>query len=114
MSDAKVSTLLKDGKWWDGNYFATINWAASEVSFCLSEDPEEHKSHHIILLDNGQIALQPNNRIRWTEPSFVTKDFPKKPDYKVNNEYWNAEGYEKWATEDSDAYLYKTKNEIEW
>ena len=61
---------------------------------------------NIILLENGQIALQPNNRIKWSEPSFVTKDFPEKPDYLVNKEWFNAEGFEKWRTEDSDNYMY--------
>jgi hypothetical protein len=70
----------------------------------------EHKSHHILLLDNGQIALQPNNRVKWSEPSFVTKDFPEKPDYQVNKEWFNAEGFEKWRTEDSENYMYGTED----
>ena len=62
--------------------------------------------NNIILLDNGQIALQPNNRIKWSEPSFVTKPFPEKPDYLVNKDYYNCEGFEKWSTEDSERMFY--------
>ena len=64
--DTPVSVYMKDKKWYDGVYFATINWGSNDANFdmTLSEDPMEHKSHHIILLDNGQIALQPNNRIK--------------------------------------------------
>lgn len=108
--DTRVSVFMKDKKWYDGSYFTTINWGCGENDYTLAEDPEEHKSHHVVLLDNGQIAIQPNNRMQWGEPSFVTKPFPTNPEYKVNTEYWNAEGYEKWATEDSDKYLYDTQN----
>ncbi len=108
MPDAPVSVFLKNKTWMDGNYLATINWGSNDFNTDLtySEDPTEHKSHHIILLKNGQIALQPNNRIKWVEASFVTKDFPEKPDYLVNDQTWNCETTEKWATEDNDNMYY--------
>lgn len=106
--DTKAEVFMKDKKWYVGSYYATINWGSGDINtdISLAEDPLEHKSHHIILLDNGQIALQPNNRIKWSEPSFVTKPFPEKPDYLVNNEYFNCESYEKWSTEDSYVMFY--------
>jgi hypothetical protein len=108
VSDTRVEVYMKDHKFYPGSYYATINWGCSDpnTDLTMSEDPEEHKSHHIILLDNGQIALQPNNRIKWYEPSFVTKDFPENPDYLVCNEFYNCEGFEKWRTEDSDRMFY--------
>jgi hypothetical protein len=111
--DANVSVFMKDKNFYEGNYFATINWGSNDMNcdITLAEDPMEHKSHHIILLENGQIALQPNNRIKWSEPSFVTKPFPDKPDYLVNNEEYNTEVYEKWATEDSYLFFYDTNKE---
>jgi hypothetical protein len=106
--DTNVEVYMKDHKFYSGNYYATINWGGNDINtdLTLSEDPIEHKSHHIILLDNGQIALQPNNRIKWSEPSFVTKPFPEKPDYLVCNEWYNCEGFEKWHTEDSERMFY--------
>jgi hypothetical protein len=103
-----VEVYMKDKKFYSGKYFATINWGSNDINtdITLSEDPMEHKSHHIILLDNGQIALQPNNRIKWSEPSFVTKPFPEKPDYLVCNEFYNVEDHEKWHTEDSERMFY--------
>ena len=83
IADATASVFMKDRKWYDGEYLCTIQ-------------------------DNGCFALQPNNRVRWVEPSFTTKDFPKKPDYKVCTQTYNAEGHEKWITEDSDNYFYTT------
>jgi hypothetical protein len=108
LNDAPVEVYMKDRKWYPGKYYATINWGSNDpnTDLTLSEDPAEHKSHHIIFLDNGQIALQPNNRIKWSEPSFVTKAFPTKPDYLVCNEFYNVEDHEKWATEDSDVMFY--------
>ncbi len=106
--DTNVDVYMKDRQWHKGVYYATINWGSNDINtdITLAEDPLEHKSHHIILLDNGQIALQPNNRIRWYEPSFVTKEFPSKPDYLVNNTWFNCEGFDKWHTEDSDVMFY--------
>ena len=103
-----VEVYMKDHKFYKGNYHGTINWGANDLNtdLTLAEDPKEHKSHHIILLENGQIALQPNNRIKWSEPSFVTKPFPEKPDYLVCNEWYNCEGFEKWNTEDSERMFY--------
>jgi hypothetical protein len=106
--DTNVDVYMKDRQWHKGVYYATINWGSNDINtdITLAEDPLEHKSHHIILLDNGQIALQPNNRVRWYEPSFVTKEFPSKPDYLVNNTWFNCEGFDKWHTEDSDVMFY--------
>ena len=38
------------------------------------------------------------------------KEFPARPDYKVCTQTFNAEGYEKWVTEDSDRYMYGTED----
>jgi hypothetical protein len=109
--DTRVSVYMKDRDWYEGSYFATVNWGSpgADWDITLAEDPMEHKSHHVILLDNGQIALQPNNRIKWSEPSFVTKPFPEKPDYLVNKDYYNCEGFDKWHTEDSERMFYDNK-----
>tara|TARA_R100000152_G_C6761433_1_gene185562 strand:- start:273 stop:788 length:516 start_codon:yes stop_codon:yes gene_type:complete len=44
-----------------GKYHTTIDWAFSSSA----ETPTIYKSAAIILLDNGQVAGQPNNRIVW-------------------------------------------------
>ena len=115
IADATASVFMKDRKWYDGEYLCTIQWASEtneNADLSLSVTPHEHKSHHVIILDNGCFALQPNNRVRWIEPSFTTKDFPKKPDYKVCTQTYNAESHGKWITEDSDNYFYTTCNVV--
>ena len=48
-----------------------------------SEIPHEHKCAHIIALNDGNYAAQPNNRCIWDLPSFTVKDTI--PDWKVTN-----------------------------
>jgi hypothetical protein len=40
-------------------------------------------------LDNGNFALQPNNRTLWKDPSFTTKEPPL--DWKVNENVFSSE-----------------------
>ena len=54
-----------------------------------SEIPHEHKCGHVLALDNGNFAIQPNNRILWNISNFtVNSDVP---DYKVQTTEWNLE-----------------------
>jgi len=41
----------------EANYLFTINYQG----FGLSDDPEQHKTHNIVVLKNGQLAAIPNN-----------------------------------------------------
>lgn len=102
----RVRTLLKDRKWYDGRYLFTLRWKGSK----LAEDPGEggFKTGEVLQLDNGCYAIQPKNRIRVYEPSFVTKPFPEKPDFLTNSHTWLCESTDKWATESSDRYFYET------
>jgi hypothetical protein len=103
----RVSAFLKDKNWYDGEYGFTLDWYGSPTA----ENPGEggFKTAHIIKLDNGNFAAQPNNRLCWYEPSFIVnpyKELESKPSYKVNTHVWKCEGQSKWYTEDSDKYFY--------
>ena len=55
----------------------TVDWAHPEsniVDTDHSEIPHEHKCAHILALDNGNYAAQPNNRLIWSIPSFTVRD----------------------------------------
>ena len=109
LSGLKVDVKLKNGQWETGEYLWTFQWGSDythNIDLTLAADPFEHKSSHFIKLDNGCFVLQPNNRLKWKEPSFVTKSFPEKPDYKGNSQIWNCEAHEKWTTEDSNKWFY--------
>ena len=99
-----------------GTYLFTIdNYHAhrNEPDFYFAESPDEHKSHNIIELENGQIGAFPNNRCRMTDPSLSNHDL-KTPDFKVSTRYFNVEHVPKWGRlGEVDDYFWKTPNETE-
>jgi len=98
----------KDKKTHPGAYLFTVDWAHPESNIVdteHSEIPHEHKCAHILALENGNYAAQPNNRLLWSIPSFTVKD--EVPDWKVQTSEWNVEDTSKWKTEDTDRYFYK-------
>ena len=108
--------LGKDKKWYKGHYLFTIDFAHPEsniVDTDHSEIPHEHKCAHILTLENGNYAAQPNNRVIWSIPSFTVKD--EVPyDWKTQTYDWTVENTTQWRTEDSDRFFYgieETKDE---
>ena len=100
--------LGKDKKFYHGQYLFTIDWAHPDANILdtdHSEIPHEHKCAHIIALDDGNYAAQPNNRCIWDLPSFTVKD--NTPDWKVQTNEWNVEDSGKWKTEDTDNFFYE-------
>ena len=98
--------LGKNKKFYHGEYLFTVDWAHPEPNIIdteHSEIPDQHKCAHILALDNGNYAAQPNNRILWSIPSF-TSSTPW-PDYKVQTTYWNVENKD-WKTDDSNDMFY--------
>jgi hypothetical protein len=97
-------------KWIPGSYEFTIDWAHPEPNILdveHSEVPDEHKCAHLLRLDNGNFALQPNNRILWNISNFTVGG--NVPDYKVQSSKWNAENSGGIA-EDSNRMFYKIFN----
>lgn len=72
-----------NGKTLEGTYFLTID--PEEGGF--AQDPEQHKTNNIVLLDNGQICSVPNNMCLFLDKHFVHKqvDLSK---YKRNSRYY--------------------------
>jgi hypothetical protein len=96
----------KDKKMYPGEYLFTIDWAHPDSNVLDTEHSEishEHKCAHILALDNGNYAAQPNNRILWSIPSFTTDNTI--PDYKVQTTTWNVENKD-WKTDDTDDMFY--------
>ena len=108
--------LGKDKKWYKGHYLFTIDFAHPESNIVdteHSEIPHEDKCAHILALENGNYAAQPNNRVIWSIPSFTVKDeIPY--DWKTQTHDWTVENTTQWRTEDSDRFFYgieETKDE---
>jgi len=98
----------KDKKWHSGSYLFTVDWAHPESNILdtdHSEIPHEHKCAHILALDDGNYAAQPNNRLIWNIPSFTVKN--EIPNWKVQTSDWNVEDSSRWRTEDTDNFFYE-------
>jgi hypothetical protein len=98
----------KDKKWHHGKYLFTVDFAHPESNILdteHSEIPHEHKCAHIMALDDGNYAAQPNNRIIWNLPSFTVKN--EIPKWKVQTNEWNVEDTGKWQTADTDDFFYE-------
>ena len=98
--------LGKDKKFYTGEYLFTIDWAHPEPNILdvdHSEIPQEHKCGHFIALDNGNYAIQPNNRMLWHLGNFTTKK--EWPDYKTQTSEWSVENKD-WAADDTDRMFY--------
>ena len=105
----------KDKEWHTGQYLFTVDFAHPEsniVDTDHSEIPHEHKCAHVLALNDGNYAAQPNNRLIWSLPSFTVKD--EVPfDWKVQTNDWSVENTATWRTEDSDRFFYGIEEQNE-
>jgi hypothetical protein len=107
LNDVPVLVNLgRDMKPIGGHYWFTIDYmpegqAQGILDVGDSELMEEHKEGNVIRLENGQIAIYPNNRIKWLPVSLTGKDAAATiPDWDVAT---NAQWDEWWL--DSDEIL---------
>ena len=110
LTNQRGKFLGKDKKFYKGEYLFTIDWAHPDSNILdtdHSEIPQEHKCAHILELDNGNFAAQPNNRILWNLSHYTTDKFW--PDFKVQNTYWTVENKD-WVTEDTDKMFYQIED----
>lgn len=57
------------------------------VGFGLSDDPIQHKTHNIIVLEDGNMIAYPNNLILLPDKYFAD-DSPQWPKYKRSDKYY--------------------------
>ena len=88
LSGMRVSVFTKSGDVLKGRYMFTIDWYGSVPS----EAPDIHKNCHVIQLDNGCYAGQPNNRIIWHDPDGDA--IVGRRDYLINRQNWTVENIE--------------------
>lgn len=98
----------------NGDYLFTLDWHQPEdnVSYAgWAVNPGQHKCGHVIRLDNGNYAIQPNNRILAFDPSFTTKAGDLVIERHINTNKWDVENGHKWLTEDNEEnYMYDIQN----
>jgi hypothetical protein len=112
------SSFDRDKNKISGKYLFTLDWHnpdSNRLDDGYSETPDEHKCGHVIERDDGNFAIQPNNRIFVFEPSYTTKYGDPLIHRIINDRKWDVEDKKKWVTEDSNAFHYdiETKKENE-
>jgi hypothetical protein len=112
LSGLRCRYRAASGKWLPGQLWVTLDWTHPVSSTFTdpgwSEIPEEHKTGNLILLDDGRIAMQPNNRVLVEEPSFVVNPYDVEggeiPELKRNHRDWSVE--RGWRTSDNEDMFY--------
>lgn len=94
---------LKDGSSQLGSYHFTIDFYNSTASELAGDTG--HKCFHLLALESGHFALQPNNRVQVLDNAWV-KPFTEKPRYKTNQLTWHCELT---PFETTDEYMYEIK-----
>lgn len=103
----------KDKKRHGGTYLFTLDGCSPDPripDFTFIETADEHKSHNVLKLDNGQFALQPNNRCLFYDPS-LNPEKMKFPDFKVATRKFKVEDKAKWRLGDTDTVMYDQRGE---
>ena len=101
LADVPMLVNLGEGDFEEGNYWFTIDCLPEKQSLGYidvgdSDLLDEHKEMNVIRLKNGQIAIYPNNRLKWIPESLTTKEAIKKaPKWCVaSNQVWDKEWLE--------------------
>ena len=97
LTNLKMSYRDRNRNVVQGKYLFTLDWHNSDSNRLddgYSETPNEHKCGHVIQRDDGNFAIQPNNRVRVFEPSFANrKDLVI--GRIINDRIWDVEDEEK-------------------
>jgi len=108
MKNMRMTYVARSGEFVNTKYLFTLDWHSPDdniINAGFSVNPGQHKCGHVMLRDDGNFAIQPNNRIRLFDPSFTTKhgNLVKR---LVNTRLWDVEDAQKWRTADNDEYHY--------
>lgn len=86
-----------------GRYLFTIDWCSPDGTG-FAETPGQHKCGHLIELDCGNYALQPNNRVHVFEPSYTPNFRSPTVQRMVSDRIYTAEDQPKYLMTDGEAY----------
>jgi hypothetical protein len=112
LSEKKMVYYDRNKKEKQGKYLFTLDWLQADANIIdvgFSQVPGQHKCGHVIELDDGNYAIQPNNRVKLFEPSFVTKWGETVIDRRLGTAYWSVENQPRWVFSDDDSYEYEIK-----
>ena len=109
LAGSKMSYISRRKVKREGTYLFTIDWCAgdpNELNFGYAEKPDQHKCGHVIELDDGNYAIQPNNRLRAFDPSLAANPSEHLIHRLVNTKTWSVENTSKWITDEHEEGSY--------
>lgn len=109
MRGRSMSYIDRHKKNVNGKYMFTLDWHHPDNNIAdtnYSIDPANHKCGHVILREDGNFAIQPNNRVHLWDPSHTTKKGVHLIDREVSDIVWGVEDGSKWLTSDDTRYNY--------
>jgi len=109
LKGAKMTYISRRKVVREGTYLFTIDWCPgdyNELNFGYSEKPDQHKCGHVIELDDGNYAIQPNNRLRVFDPSLAADPSENLINRLVNTKTWSVETTSKWITDEHEEGSY--------
>lgn len=86
-----------------GRYLFTLDWC-DPTGTTIAEAPGQHKCGHVIELDCGNYAIQPNNRLLAFDPSFTTRYGKPVIERLLSDRLWSVEDKPKWQFSDDEKY----------
>ncbi len=108
LAGLRADVFCKDKVTRSGTYLFTLDGAQPDPripDFTFSQTPDEHKSYNLIQLDNGQFALQPNNRCLFFDNALAHAEL-KRPDFEVCTHRYTVEDKSKWLLGGATSFTY--------
>ncbi len=87
----------------EGRYLFTLDWCGTG----FAEVPGQHKCGHVIARDDGNYAIQPNNRLLVFEPSFTTQYGKPVIERLISDRLYTVEDRPKSILSDDERYDYE-------
>ena len=109
LADSKMTYFSRRKVKRAGKYLFTLDWTIgdfNELNFGYANAPGQHKCGHVIELDDGNYAIQPNNRLKVFETEFVDTPDKNIVNRLVNTRKWSVESDEKWITTEKEEGSY--------
>jgi hypothetical protein len=110
LKHSRCTVLMKDKTTMPGKYLFTVDWSLGpDHRTGYAEMAGGHKCAHVIELDNGQLAAQPNNRVVWHDGgAFIGKPLKGHERWLVFQHEFSceAEGW-KWTAGEEELMFYQ-------
>lgn len=93
----------------NGTYLFTVDWLPDHQGPGWTHIPEQNKCGHVLVLETGNLACLPTNRVAWRDAYFVgSKPAPQAEGYRVQEEVYQAED-SSWDVSQGSGLFYDAK-----